>query len=695
MPDDDREPTASSAARPGAVGDLAVVLHSHMPYVEGFGTWPFGEEWLFDAFARSHLPVLDAARDMTLTVTPVLADQLEDDGVAERMRDFLREHRLGAAERDAADGGAELRAAAEAEAGLYGRALERLGALGDRPLEAFAEAQDAGRVELMASAATHAVLPLIATAAGRRLQIDAGLRSHTRRFGSPRGFWLPECAYRPGLDGLLAERGLDFFCVDQSAGAEGLEALTPIRSPSGPVAFGLDWDSVALVWSKDGYPADPAYLEYHRQSINGMRLWSIGGEPYDPEAARARAARHASDFAAAVAARLDGVREARRRARPGHVRDRHRAAGRVVGGGARLASGACRRRARARGSPRHAVAGARRPRSRRAPAARFELGRGQGPLDVGFARGRRHRLGGAQARAAAPARAGGAPAEPGGGAARRARAVGGPVERLGVPGLEGRCGGVPVQACGASRRGDARGHRLRRGHGSAHAQPRTRPQPRAAARALGSPTHEPSADPLLGVPAADRGRAGSPRAQALREPRRARDRGPRADPWRGGVPRRGARRRGPHPPRPRAEPPARPRRVRRLGRAHELRHARRGSRARRPLRLRPRPWPRLARRLRLRPPRAPLLGAAGDDDPRHRARPPPGLGRKAPPVLHPRRRALDHEPLRPRDRLLVLHARADRRHLRRRGRARKRHPQRDRSRGPPTPGRRRARAPAL
>ena len=25
-------------------GRLAIVLHSHMPYVEGFGTWPFGEE---------------------------------------------------------------------------------------------------------------------------------------------------------------------------------------------------------------------------------------------------------------------------------------------------------------------------------------------------------------------------------------------------------------------------------------------------------------------------------------------------------------------------------------------------------------------------------------------------------------------------------------------------------------------------
>ena len=95
------------------VGDLAIVLHSHLPYVEGFGTYPFGEEWLFDAFARSYLPVLDVAERLTMTVTPVLADQLEADGVGERMRRFLRRYRVDAADRDVADAGAALRPAAE------------------------------------------------------------------------------------------------------------------------------------------------------------------------------------------------------------------------------------------------------------------------------------------------------------------------------------------------------------------------------------------------------------------------------------------------------------------------------------------------------------------------------------------------------------------------------------------------------
>jgi 1,4-alpha-glucan branching enzyme len=303
-----------------SVGDLAIVLHSHMPYVEGFGTYPFGEEWLFDAFARSHLPVLEVAERLTVTVTPVLADQLDAEGVGERMLTFLRRHRLAAAERDAAEGEEPLRAAASAEADHYRSAIERLEGHGGVALRAFQEAHAAGRVSLMASAASHAVLPKLATVAGRRLQVDAGLRSHRRRFageggdrrpGGAEGFWLPECAYVPGLESLLAERGLGYTCLDGSAlpcgAAPGRDGAPPdpVRLPGGLVAFAIDWPAVELVWSERGYPSDPAYLEYHRLSPNGIRLWSIEGRPYDPRAAERRAAEHARAFLAAVRGRLE------------------------------------------------------------------------------------------------------------------------------------------------------------------------------------------------------------------------------------------------------------------------------------------------------------------------------------------------------------------------------------------------------
>ena len=287
------------------VGDLAIVLHSHMPYVEGYGTYPFGEEWLFDAFARSHLPVLEVAERLTMTVTPVLADQLEADGVEERMRRFLRRHRVDAADRDVADAGAAVRLAAKTEAEHYTRAMKSLSKLRGNPLRAFQESHADGRIALMASAATHAVLPKLATMAGRRLQVDAGLRSHERRFGEAAGFWLPECAYVAGLEGVLAERGLAYTCLDQSSHERGTVALAPLRLPGGPVAFTIDWPTVRLVWSEGGYPSDGAYLEYHRLSANGMRLWSISGAPYDPAAAAKRATEHAASFLAAVRDRLE------------------------------------------------------------------------------------------------------------------------------------------------------------------------------------------------------------------------------------------------------------------------------------------------------------------------------------------------------------------------------------------------------
>jgi 1,4-alpha-glucan branching enzyme len=288
-----------------SVGDLAIVLHSHMPYVEGFGTYPFGEEWLFDAFARSHLPVLEVAERLTMTVTPVLADQLEADGFGERMLAFIAEHRVEAAAREAAESEGELTLAADGELRLYARAVEWLEALNAEPLRVFQRAQGDGRVDLIGSAATHAVLPRLATIAGRRLQVDAGLRSHARRFGATDGFWLPECAYVPGLESILAERGIEYTCLDQTAHEADGAALTPVRLPGGPLGFTIDWPTVELVWSDRGYPSDSAYLEYHRLSANGIRLWSVSGRPYDVDAAHRRAVDHAAIFLAAVRDRLE------------------------------------------------------------------------------------------------------------------------------------------------------------------------------------------------------------------------------------------------------------------------------------------------------------------------------------------------------------------------------------------------------
>jgi len=287
-------------------GDLAIVLHSHMPYVEGFGTYPFGEEWLFDAVIRSYLPVLEVAERLTMTITPVLADQLEDGGVRERLRRFLVDWRIGAAaaEVEAGEVAAECRDACEGELARYQHALELLDGNGGDPLRAFRAAAEEGRIALATSAATHAVLPLLATREGVRLQLDAGIRSHRRRFGWDGGFWLPECAYVPGLEWRLADQGVRWFCVDQSAHEAPLDALSPVATEAGPTALPIDWEAIQWLWSLDGYPSDPAHAQFAGESLRGVRIWKVGGGGYDPAAAAAAARRQAGEFLAAAAARL-------------------------------------------------------------------------------------------------------------------------------------------------------------------------------------------------------------------------------------------------------------------------------------------------------------------------------------------------------------------------------------------------------
>jgi 1,4-alpha-glucan branching enzyme len=79
-----------------------------------------------------------------------------------------------------------------------------------------------------------------------------------------------------------------------------------VATKEGPVAFTIDWEAVSWLWSLEGYPSDPVYADFHRKSLGGIRLWSIGGSAYDPQAGEDRAREQAREFVEAAAARLSG-----------------------------------------------------------------------------------------------------------------------------------------------------------------------------------------------------------------------------------------------------------------------------------------------------------------------------------------------------------------------------------------------------
>lgn len=310
-------------------GALALVLHSHMPYVEGFGTWPFGEEWLWEAVATVYLPLVDllaeAEAPVTLGLTPVLCDQLETlpGAAGERLLSFLNETRR-AVHREDADGlertgEAQLAAEVRRAAGDYESAADALESGGRELVPALARLASDGPVELWTSSATHALLPLLASDAGLRLQLATGIAAHERRFGGfEGGLWLPECAYVPGLERELADHGVRVVCVDQTAvhGSGAPEQLEPVLTAAGVVAVPIDWATVELVWNdRSGYPVHPTYRDYHRRTVHDLRPWNTAGGAYGLEGAAALAREHARDFVSRCVERLD--RHAREVGRPG------------------------------------------------------------------------------------------------------------------------------------------------------------------------------------------------------------------------------------------------------------------------------------------------------------------------------------------------------------------------------------------
>jgi 1,4-alpha-glucan branching enzyme len=330
-------PVVTSSRERGA---LAIVLHTHMPYVEGFGTWPFGEEWLWEAMAGCYLPLLDlldSGVPLTLSLTPVLCDQLEAPGIAERFGAFVGEVRRYTHDEDAqglrAGGHEGLAREVERSWGDYERALERLDRCGGNLLGALAPYAQ------WTSSATHAVLPLLATDAGVRAQVQTGVEAHRMRFsgdgglvktgrsgpvpgeagrgakgpGEARrgktwrgGFWLPECAYAPWLTPALADAGVHATCVELTnrLGLGAREHLRPLVGEEGVTLVPVDRATMALVWSDKGYPAAGVYRDYHHHTVHHHTPWGNDGEPYDYERALALAREHAADFVARTRERL-------------------------------------------------------------------------------------------------------------------------------------------------------------------------------------------------------------------------------------------------------------------------------------------------------------------------------------------------------------------------------------------------------
>lgn len=322
-------------------GSLALVLHAHLPFVRHPEHEDFLEEdWLYEAISETYLPLLGVfdklAEDgvpfrVTMSLTPTLVSMLRDGLLTERYtRKLERLCELGAREvhrtqndptfgplaRYYRDHFESLRVAWD---GRYQRDL----------VSAFRRLQDAGHLEIITCCATHGFLPLLQeTPEAVRAQISVAANHYRLTFGRDApGIWLAECGYFPGVERYLAAERIRYFFVDTHGLTDSVPRplygpFAPLYTEAGVAAYARDPESSQQVWSSEsGYPGDPVYREFYRdigwdldldyvrpfiqptgdRKNTGYKYYRITGKtqdklPYDPVAARARAATHAGNF---------------------------------------------------------------------------------------------------------------------------------------------------------------------------------------------------------------------------------------------------------------------------------------------------------------------------------------------------------------------------------------------------------------
>ena len=321
-------------------GYLSLVLHAHLPFVRHPEHEKFLEEnWLFEAITETYVPLIQKMdgwlRDgmetrLTLTLSPTLCSMLLDPLLQERyLRHLNGLIELAEKEIHRTHWEPSIHQLAWMYHHRFTTVRDTYFAYGKNLVGAFRKFQEQGKLEIITTAATHALLPLMADhPQSIRAQILVARDHYRSCFGcDPRGIWLPECAYVAGVENFLQEANIRWFIIDTHGVLHAKPrprygVFAPIFTPNGLAAFGRDLDSARQVWSREqGYPGDVHYRDFYRdigfdldfdyikpylasaehRGFTGIKYHQItGGDseklPYQRAAALEIAAQHAQHF---------------------------------------------------------------------------------------------------------------------------------------------------------------------------------------------------------------------------------------------------------------------------------------------------------------------------------------------------------------------------------------------------------------
>lgn len=320
---------------------LCIILHAHLPYVRNpLLTLPLEEIWLYQNIAECYIPLLQMCQrlikkniipSVALSISPTLLTMLQQPYYHRRYQKWahtlldaislLRKKNTKACE------------ALDFYNSFITHSLSFFEEINGNCADAFGELFSNNSIELLTTAGTHPFFPLYRTYPSfLNLQVSSGIHTFAKQFMKlPRGFWLPELGYHPGIDKLLYQNAVGYTIVNDASvlftrNIPKTGNFFPLKTHTGLVLFPRDAVLSMKIWSShQGYPGNPDYREFHRdavyelpelspnneQRLLGLKIYAISGgnhkEYYDYQKARVMVRQHVDDFIDAILKRAQEV----------------------------------------------------------------------------------------------------------------------------------------------------------------------------------------------------------------------------------------------------------------------------------------------------------------------------------------------------------------------------------------------------
>lgn len=258
---------------------ITLALNAHIPYIHHDETDDHIQEtWLFSALTETYIPLLNMFQELeeeeipfkiTISISPSLATMMNDTVIQEKYIKYLKNLiKISQFEINRTTDNKSKQTLAKMYKKTYEARLEDFEIKYKTNLiDVFRKFDKKGYIELIATGAAHIYLPhykhfdkVIET------EIKTGGIEFASTFArQPKGFWLTECGYTPGIEEKIKEANFSYMFTSSESilyadtrPKYGIYA--PIQTPNGISFFGLNHSIFRSIYSSsEGFPARSIY----------------------------------------------------------------------------------------------------------------------------------------------------------------------------------------------------------------------------------------------------------------------------------------------------------------------------------------------------------------------------------------------------------------------------------------------------